>query len=334
MMNNTKRVIFIVVMIGVFIPGVLFGQNSGSFWVKTFKPGSGNPYDETIDEKSLAKLDSLMRSTDIEVLFLGGADTLRWKALSESPEISMALDQAKKLERASRLRERYGRGEIGVTDEPVRGVKVVWSPRKPDIFKMQKDLQQLQAMNDSLTSILADWNQSQMDQLAAIRDSLNALGVNGKIQIDNKVTADSYDWEIKTGMLAWSGGGARDLAVPSIGIALKREYWAFEFEGGFTPWSKPDVYGDRGDALVLGTIALFPQETFEIKTGLFSGWEFLSKTDEWTMKVMGITAGPSIKWKFIEGYLGYSIARMSTLTESEQWVNGFLINTNFKFLMN
>jgi len=333
-MRNTKENILITLVMIALAPCFLFAQNSGSMWIKTYKPGSGNPGDESINEKSLALLDSLMRRTDIEVRFLGGADKLRWKALSENIEISLALDQSKKLERASRLRERYGRGEIGVTDEPVRGVKVVWGPKKPDIFKLHSDIQQLQAMNDSLTSVLVDWNQSQLDQLAAIRDSLNSLGVNSNIKIDNTVTSGNYDWEIKTGMLAWSGGKRRDLAVPSIGIALKRQYWTFEVEGGFTPWSKPDVYGNRGDALILGTIALFPRETFEIKTGLFSGWEFLSKTDEWTMKVMGITTGPSIKWKFIEGYVGYSIARMSTLTEPDQWVSGFMINTNFKFLMN
>lgn len=334
MKRKTKNIILIATAIVAFLPCLVSAQDSGSMWIKTYRPGSGNPDDETLDRESLAFLDSLMRRSDIEVRFLGGADTLRWKALSENLEISLALDQAKKLERASRLRERYGRGEIGVADEPIRGVKVVWGPKKPNLFKLQNDVQQLQAMNDSLTSILVDWNKSQMDQLAAIRDSLNALGVNSNIKIDRTVSGGSLDWEIKTGMLAWSGGNMHDLAVPSIGIALKRQYWTFEFEGGFTPWSKPDAYGDRGDALVLGTIALFPQETFEIKTGLFSGWEFLSKTDEWTMKVMGLTTGPSIKWKFIEGYVGYSIARMSTLTEPEKWVSGFMINTNFKFLMN
>jgi len=332
-MNARKRV-WLATLMMLLLPGAVMGQDAGSMWIKTYNPGSGNPSDETLDSQALDALDKLMQRTDIEVIFLGGADTLRWKALAKNEAISLALDQAKKLERASRLRERYGWGEIGVTDEPIRGVKVVWSPKKPDIFKMQRDIQQLQAMNDSLATLLADWNQSQLDQLAAIRDSLNSLGLNSRVHIDNTVAAESYDWEIKTGMLAWTGGNGYDLAAPSIGIALKRKYWAFEFEGGFTPWSKPAVYGDRGDALVMGTLALFPQEIFEIKAGLFSGWEFLSRTDEWTMKVMGVTAGPSIKWKFIEGYVGYSIARMSTLIEPERWVNGLMINTNFKFLMN
>jgi hypothetical protein len=70
------------------------------------------------------------------------------------------------------------------------------------------------------------------------------------------------------------------------------------------------------------------------KTGVFSGWEFLTKTDNWTMKVLGVTAGPTLKWKYCELFAGYSYSKLSTLVESDQWVNGLLFHLNFKFLIN
>lgn len=312
----------------------LFSQPSGSIWVKTFKPGSANYEDETIDPETLAIVDSLMQRDDIEVIFLGGADQMKWKALPEFPQLSNAFDQAKKLERASKLRERYGRGEIGITVEPTRGVKVVWSPKKPDPFKMNEAILQLKSTQDSLVNFVMNLNRQQSEKFAAIHDSLVNDRSRTEFIVENNSAPSVFDWEIKTGFLAWFGGRAYDLSVPCLGISLKREYWAFEIEGGFTPWSRPAVYGNRGDALVMGTITMFPQKFFEVKAGAFSGWEFLSKTDQWTMKVMGLTAGPTIKWKFIEGYLGYSLSKLSTLTQSDRWVSGLMLNFNFKFLVN
>jgi hypothetical protein len=189
-------------------------------------------------------------------------------------------------------------------------------------------------MQDSLANLVMNLSQQQSQKFAAIQDSLLKDRSRSEYIVENNSSTGSFDWEIKTGLLAWFGGGAYDLSVPCLGISLKREYWAFEIEGGFTPWSRPAVYGNRGDALVMGTITMFPQKFFEVKTGAFSGWEFLSKTDQWTMKVMGLTGGPTMKWKFIEGYLGYSLSKLSTLTQSDRWVSGLMLNFNFKFLVN
>lgn len=326
--------LIVLVIIGSSLHNALFSQETGAIWIKTYKPGSADLSDETIDPQALAFVDSLMKCDDIEVIFLGGADQLKWKSLPQFPQISTAFDQAKKLERASKLRERYGWGEIGITDEPIRGVKVVWSPKPPNPFKMKQEIIQLQSTNDSLFNLVQNWNQEQNDRLAAIQDSLIKKMNKTKLTNDHNVSTNIFDWEIKTGILAWLGGGSYDLSVPCIGIALKRQYWAFEIEGGFTPWSRPDIHGDRGDALLMGTITMFPQKLYDIKTGVFSGWEFLSKTDQWTMKVMGITLGPSIRWKFVEGYVGYTLSKLSTLTMSDRWISGLMLHFNFKFLVN
>ncbi|MCU0643848.1 MAG: DUF720 domain-containing protein [bacterium] len=329
-----KGKIIIAVLFLLATNTYLFSQPSGSIWVKTFKPGSANYEDETIDPVALAIVDSLMKLDDIEVIFLGGADQLKWKALPELPQLSTAIDQAKKFERASKLRERYGRGEIGITDEPIRGVKVVWSPKKPDPFKMNEIILQLKSAQDSLVNLVMNLNQQQTERFAAIQDSIIKERARPEIIVEHNSTNSNFDWEIKTGILAWFGGGAYDLSVPCFGISLQRQFWAFEIEGGFTPWSRPAVSGNRGDALIMGTITMFPQKFFEVKVGAFSGWEFLSKTDQWTMKIMGLTTGPTLKWKFIEGYLGYSISKLSTLTQSDRWVSGLMLNCNFKFLVN
>ncbi len=331
---KTQKVLTTLLIILVLLAGSGYSQQSGSIWVKTNKPGSADFNDETIDKKTLSFLDSLMKRDDIVITFLGGADSLPWKGLPKNSKISVAFDQAKKLERALRLRSRYGKGEVGITDEPVRGVKVVWGPKPPDAFKLRKDIDKLQAENDSLINLLTNIEKSQEQAISALTDSLRKIISKEKLLKDERIETVFSDWEVKTGFLAWSGGKPYDLMVPSMGIALKRMYWAFEIGGGFTPWSQKDAMGERGDAILFGTIALFPRRMIEYRFGFFSGWEFLAKTDNWTMKVLGITVGPSIKWKIFEGFFGYSYGRISTLTESDQWRSGILAHLNFKFLIN
>ena len=238
------------------------------------------------------------------------------------------------MERALELQRRYGKGEVGITGDPIRGVKVVWAPKPPDIFKLQQEMENLRAANESLSNSLEKLNNDQDKQLASIRDSLNQIIANEKANRENMIQPANFDWEIKTGLLAWTAGAPYDLSVPSLGISLNREYWAFDIEGGFTPWSRKDKLGKRGDAMLMGAISLFPRKNLEYKAGLFSGWEFLSNTDNWTMKVLGITAGPSIKWNFFEAFAGYSFSRLSSLTESDRWVSGIIFHLNIKFLIN
>lgn len=332
---NTRKLFWVMLMWGVVSgSGMVFGQQSGAIWIQTFLPGSADLMDRTIDKQALAFVDSLMQRNDIEVIFLGAADRIKWKSLPQEPQLSSAFDQAKKLERALQLRQRYGRGEIGITDEPIRGVKVVWSPKKPDPFKMRSDISELQAANDSLRKMFANLKSQQAEYLAAIQESLKTQLTPPDSLVETKMEISFADWEVKTGILTWTAGAPWDLSVPCIGLSLKRQYWAFEIEGGFTPWSRQGLYGDRGDALVMASVSMYPQNAVEIKAGAFSGWEFLSRTDQWTMKVMGITAGPSIKWKFMEGFVGYTFSRLSSLTREDRWVSGVMVYFNFKFLVN
>lgn len=332
-MKNTVSILILTFLLMVML-NPAHAQKSGSIWVKSNKPGSADYKDSTIDQKSLQFVDSLMLRDDIVVTFLGGADKLPWKGLPKNTKISQAFDQAKKLERALALRKRYGRGEVGVTDEPIRGVKVVWEPKPPDAFKLLDDLNQLQAKNDSLLNLFTELNRNQKNRFAAIQDSINMLLAQKSKPADDNIETVFTDWEVKTGLMAWSGSSPYDLAVPCVGIALKRRYWAFEIGGGFTPWGSASDYGRRGDAILTGAITLYPRNAFAWRGGIFSGWEFLTKTDNWTMKVLGVTAGPVIKWKIFEGFIGYSFSRLSTLTLSDQWNNGIFVQVNFKFLIN
>jgi len=274
-----------------------------------------------------------MQRDDIEVTFLGGADKLPWKGL-KNPKLSQAIDQAKKLERALALRNRYGKGEIGVTDEPIRGVKVVWRPKPPDVFKLKEDLDALKAANDSLVQLVRRRQADQSQKLLVVADSLARRYADQYRVHDQEIEQILTDWEVKTGMAAWTGGSPYDLLVPTMGISLSRPQWAFEFSGGFTPWSQKDALGERGDAMLSGTISFFPRNFLSYRLGIFSGWEFLTETDNWTMKVMGVTVGPSIKWKYFDFYAGYAFARLSTLTGNDRWKNGLLAHLNFKFLIN
>lgn len=324
--------LIIILLFAVTFP--VAGQNSGFIWVKTNKPGSADFNDETIDKKALQFLDSLMQRDDIVVTFLGAADNLPWKGLAKNSQISSAIDQAKKLERALMLRNRYGKGEIGVTNEPVRGVKVVWRPKPPDVFKMKKDIETLKAINDSLRRLVVKKEQEKEERIFSLADSLASKFVEQYRIHDQEVDRILNDWEIKTGMATWTGGSSYDLLVPTLGISLSRTNWAFEFCGGFTPWSRKDVYGKRGDAMVSAMLSFFPRNLISYRLGMFSGWEFLTKTDNWTMKVMGVTVGPSIKFKYFELYAGYAFARLSTLIGNDRWKNGLLAHLNFKFLIN
>lgn len=318
---------------GMMLTGRSLAQSSGTIWVKTFLPGSADLNDPTIDRTALTFVDSLMKNPDLEVQFLGGADHIRWRHTGRSvvAPISNAWDAAKKLERASALRQRYGRGEIGTTDEPIRGVKVVWRPKPPDPFAMARKIGLLENLVDSLAT--------QLEKLSHERWS--ALPPDSSERRTDLVTvtpasdpAIFSDWEVKTGYLLWSAGRPWDLSLPYLGLSLNRQHWAFEVQGGFTPWSKEDPLGDRGDAMLLGAVNLFPRSWLELKIGAFSGWEFFTHSDQWTMKVMGLTAGPKLSWKSFEIYAGYAIGKISSLTEPDQWQSGGMIATCLNLKIN
>ena len=310
------------------------GQASGSTWIKTYKPGGADLNVLTIDKNALIFVDSLMKRDDIEVKFLGSSDNLKWKQAGDVTEISSAWDQAKKLERASMLRERYGKGEIGTTDEPIRGVKVVWGPKKPDLFKMNKRIGLLENLNDSLRTALLAINSEHQKKIKALEDSLENREANVNMTSIAEISTSYFDWEVKSGFFFWSAGNPYDLAVPYVGIVLKRQLWAFELQGGLTPWSRSHSDGNRSDAFLMGTMNIFPDNWYEFKLGFFSGWEFLTNSDNWTMKVMGITAGPNIQCKLFKTFIGYNLSKLSTLVEPSRWTHSGMITMSFNLRLN
>lgn len=305
-------------------------KEAGSIWIKTFKPGSAQLSDPTIDQKALAFVDSLMNRGEIEIEFLGGSDNLRWKQARGTPELSSAWDQAKKLERASRLRERYGRGFIGTTDEPIRGVKVIWRPKKPDIFELNERVGHFENMTDSLKNVMVTLKTNQQKEMIALKDSLLKQEPNMKMTSIAEISTTYFDWEVNSGILFWSAGAPYDLVAPYLGLALNRNSWGIEILGGLTPWSRTSMDGNRGDAFLMGTFNIVPEYWCQFKVGMFSGWEFLTNSDNWTMKVMGVTTGPNFKWKFLNIFAGYNLAKLSTLMEQSRWIHSGIVTASFK----
>ncbi|MBN2008180.1 hypothetical protein JW960_02410 [candidate division KSB1 bacterium] len=317
-------------LLGIVLMTCLFswawGQEYNYIWLTSFNPGSAELTDDTIDQGVLAFLDSLMKRTDIDVTFLGAADKLQWKQSNKVNQVSKAFDSAKKWERASALRERYGRGNIGTTDENMRGVKVIWGPKEPSIFEMNDRIEMLENMTDSLTLALLALNNRQK-YMNAIEDT----SLHGTMTAYTEVSQNFFDWEVNSGMFLWSQGAPYDLAVPFLGIALKHYTWSLEFQGGFTPWSQKAVGGNRGDAFLMSTFHIMPRSFVHFKVGGFSGWEFLTNSDQWTMKVMGLTAGPTMQWKWMNVYVGSNIAKLSTMTDTGTWGYSIIVATGFNF---
>lgn len=100
--------------------GVVSDSAVTTLWLTGFAPGSADLGD--INPTALSSLDSLA-ATGAGLQFFGAADSLDWPKFK--PQISGAINTAKALERALKLRARYGRGETGVTHENIRGVKVI-----------------------------------------------------------------------------------------------------------------------------------------------------------------------------------------------------------------
>ncbi|MBD3289005.1 hypothetical protein GF337_09395 [candidate division KSB1 bacterium] len=339
MSQKFQKLFLILFIFGGLLYGTnfLMAQESGYLWIKTFKPGSADLRDASIERTTLARLDSLTKRDDLEFYFLGATDNLKWKQSGKVEEISKAWDEAKKLERASSLRERYGIGEIGTTDDLVRGVKVVWGPKKPNIFSMKKKLSELEQMADSLRSALhaaRSEQTKQIQEIKALEDSIGNKEPEMSMTSIAEIQTSNFDWEFKSGFFFWSGGNPYDLAAPYVGLVLKRRFWSVEFQGGFSPWTQQSQAGKLSDAFLMGTFNLNSEYWYDLKFGLFSGWEFLTNSDNWTMKTLGLTAGPNIHWRFLNTYIGYNLGKVSTLYEQEKWVHGIIMTINFKVKIN
>lgn len=331
-----KKVFYCFLSTLFILPQFLNAKNEQFIWIKQFKPGSADLNDATLDKNALQFVDSLMKRDDIEVTFLGAADPTRWQLFGKrvKAQVADAWDQAKKLERASALRQRYQKGQIGTTDEPVRGVKVVWQPLRPDIFQMDKRISANESQIDSLKSLIANLKPQEM--ISQVVEKCEPSRDNSDSEFQYQPSSESKiisDWEMTTGFMAWSAGGPYDLSSPYIGLAFKRRDWAIELQGGFSPWSEYSTAANRGDAFLSASFHLRPQPWCAIKTGIMSGWEFLTQSDYWTMKIMAVTAGPKFQYRFVETFVGYTYGKLSSLTE-ERWCSGLLVSTNFHLKLN
>ncbi|MBN1349219.1 hypothetical protein JXJ21_07410 [candidate division KSB1 bacterium] len=327
MINKLKKYCYFhYIALAILIFNESHAQPTGSIWIKQFLPGSASISDQTINQQTLAFVDSLMQRENLDVVFLGGADSTNWHLFGKKikKQVSDTWDQAKKLQRASALRQRYNKGQIGTTNEPIRGVKVVWRLKEPDVFLMDKRLQYAEAQLNSLSRQLDSLKSNPLSASENVSFTEEASGGNSVIEHPMM-----SDWEMTGGVMVWSAGSPYDLSVPYVGLAFKRSNWAIEFQGGFTPWSRQQAGGERGDALLLGSIHFLPKPWLRLKAGFFSGWEFLSDSDVWTMKIMGLTIGPKVRWKMFETYLGYSIGKLSSLTE-EHWCSGCFMTTSLQ----
>ncbi|MCK5739365.1 hypothetical protein KAH55_09290 [bacterium] len=312
----------------------LLGQESGSVWLKTFAPGSSDLNDRSVDKVTLTFIDSLMARDNLEIIFLGGADETAWSLFGRRvpQNAGESWDEGKKMQRAGTLRDRYGKGIVGTTDTPIRGVQVIWQP-KQTLFNMDSlvtHLKETDVRIDSLGHLVTALNDDvrRLPNTAPLIGNTHDSGIY--FTAGNTIITD---WEIKTGYLAWSAGSYYDLHCPALGVVFKRQTWAVEFMGGYTPWNEWKSDSQCGNAMLLGSFILRPQALFQLKAGLFSGWEFLNKTDEWTMKTMGMMVGPRLQWRFLDSFLGFSYSHISTMTK-EVWHYGMLLGINYNFTLN
>ncbi|NIR50224.1 hypothetical protein GWO43_17110 [candidate division KSB1 bacterium] len=127
---TTQLVVWLTVLSG----SVASGQTKETFWIESFSPESADLNDSSINQKALARLDSLMQIPSVSVTFYGADDSLAWQNYCTDNQIENKdkLNTRRRLSRARALKKRYGRGNIGITRENVAGVKVVWSVQMED----------------------------------------------------------------------------------------------------------------------------------------------------------------------------------------------------------
>jgi len=191
------------------LQGVASGQDSGSFWLTTFEPGSANLDDPQIDLAMLAKLDEMITDETLEFTFLGAADSVGWRFNGKTvhPEVAEAWNDAKRLSRARVLQERYKRGNIGITHENVAGVKIVWVRKSASVFNNR--ISGIEAKNDDLN-----------DELVAMRADIE--GIQASMN-DEVIIKDSrnFNWALEVGLWGWRSGSANGMVVPSIGLDIQ-----------------------------------------------------------------------------------------------------------------
>jgi hypothetical protein len=304
------------------VSGLSFGQTAGSFWIKTFEPGSANLEDPMVDRQTLAQLDSLMLDQDVEVTFLGAADSLAWRFNGKrvNEKVGEAWNDAKRLSRARALRARYGRGEIGVSHESVAGVKVVWEKAKPDI-------------TNELTQIRNE-NRKLQEELGRLRGEVEDIQSSGPSDVYVK-DSSLFNWGLEAGFWTWKSGSTGDLVSPSLALNIIIDRAAFVLMGGVTPWHTSSPFGNQAESFVYMGTKYMKTDVVGLTIGVFRGWEFFTATDDWSFKTTGIATGIVFEQGFVEFNPALTYSNVNTLESESEWrvgLNlGLSVNVNKAF---
>lgn len=319
---------FLVFSLSLVLFSTVFPQTSGVLWIKTFNPGSSDLNDPLIDQEALGTLDSLMQDESVEVTFLGAADSLRWVFNGGyiNLKISEAWNDAKRLSRARALRARYGRGNVGITHDNIAGVKVIWTKNtNPDRYTVE--LKQLQQQNDNLNQELAKVK-SDLQSLkpAFVTDAKN--GYNGHTRVVVK-EGRNFNWRLQVGLWSWHSGGHASILSPSLALSIITGKTAFVVQGGVTPWHISSANGNQAESFVYVGIKHMKSDLYGFTMGGFRGWEFFTKTDDWSLKTTGAAAGVVLTHGFIEVNPTITYSNVDSIVNGNHWRLGSTIVLNF-----
>ncbi len=301
-------------------------ENSGVLWIMSFSPGSSNLNDEKIDKQALVTLDSLMQDSTIEVTFLGAADDMQWRMSGNRvhPDISDAWNDAKRLGRARIVRARYGRGQVGVTDENIAGVKVIWN-------RNSESLNSMTIAENSSASDGDDQLRRDVETLRSDVDSVKAALGNSHYPTIVEKSGPNINWRAQAGFWSWYGGSDRNIVAPSLGLNVIYNRSVFVVQGGVSPWHSRTANGKQGEAFMYAGIRRLPdggKRGISYAAGVFRGWEFFTSTDSWSLKSTGLTAGPTFKYGILELHPSVTYAFVDSIFKGRGWRLGSVLMMN------
>ncbi len=326
-----KRLIFITTTIlSIVLFSTAYSQTSGVLWIKTFAPGSTSLNDSSVDHEALAALDELMKDEDMDVTFLGAADSVGWVFYGKSvhTHISEAWNDAKRLGRARALRARYERGNVGITHENIAGVKVSWRRRKSDA-EFDHELTEIRKQNENLNDKLAKLEQNIED----IQQPSSPAYTNspGYLPTENN---SYFDWFLQGGFWTWQASSG-SLLTPSVALGIIINQTSFIIQGGVSPWHITTPQGNQSESFFFMGVKHMKTNKFGISVGAFRGWKFFTETDDWSFKTTGLSAGVVIKHSIFEFNPMLSYTDSNSIFEKSDWklgtTLGFSININEAF---
>jgi len=326
-----KLIYFTTTILLIVLFSTAYSQTSGVLWIKTFEPGSTSLTGPRIDKDALAALDELMKDENMDVTFLGAADSVAWvlNGTHVHTHISEAWNDAKRLGRARVLRARYERGNVGITHENIAGVKVIWRKTKSD-EEFDQELTEIRKQNENLNDKLAKLEQN-IENIQPLVTSAHTNGSHGYIPFEN---TSHFDWFLQGGFWTWHASSG-SLLTPSMALGIKINETSFIIQGGVSPWRISTPQGNQSESFVFMGIKHMKTDRFGISAGAFRGWEFFTESDNWSFKTTGISAGIIIKRSIFEFNPMLSYTDSNSIFEDSDWklgtTLGFNININEAF---